>query len=74
MDSFDQMIDEIEMLCKSNKIRKCSLKSQDSIDGKGDNDKEGEGEDGDIDEEKICNICCYFNKNTYIVPCGHLTC
>lgn len=57
MDAFDQMIDEIEMLCQSNKIRKCSLKSIDS------NEEKSEEENKDDNDDKICNICCYLEKD-----------
>ena len=48
---FAQMIDEIEMLCTSNKIRKHSIKGDVTMD---DEDvKAGE------DEETYCSICCF---------------
>lgn len=28
----------------------------------------------EIDEEHMCNICCFMEKDTVIVPCGHMTC
>ena len=65
------MLEEIEMLCASNKIRKHSLKSQDSLGG----DSKGEGEtpglEDEIDEEKVCNICYYNEKDAIYDPCGH---
>ena len=63
---FDMMLEEIEMLCQCNKIRKHSLKSQDS--------GERQGEEDNIDEEKVCNICYYNEKDTIFEPCGHQTC
>jgi hypothetical protein len=69
------MIEEIEMLCQCNKIRKHSMKSQDS-----DGLEHGQGlgqqtpMDDEIDEEKICSICYFQEKNVIFVPCGHSTC
>jgi len=28
----------------------------------------------EFDEEKLCNICYFTDKDTVIVPCGHMTC
>jgi hypothetical protein len=28
-------------------------------------------EEEEFDEEKLCNICCFSEKDTTIVPCGH---
>lgn len=66
---FEQMLDEIEMLCQSNKIRKHSIKSQDS-DGAM-NEGEQKQEEEEFDEEKLCNICYFTEKDTIFVPCGH---
>ena len=67
--AFESMIDEIEMLCQSNKIRKHSIKSQES---------EGEaghtGQEDQIDEERVCNICYFTEKDSVFEPCGHMSC
>lgn len=55
-----QMLEEIEMLCKCNKIRKISTRE--------------EQEEEKIDEEHTCNICCFAEKDTTMIPCGHQTC
>ena len=68
------MLEEIEMLCQSNKIRKHSIRSLESA-GLDDAEEENKDNNGDeIDEEKVCNICCYLEKDTTFVPCGHQTC
>ena len=28
-------------------------------------------EEEEFDEDKTCNICCFSEKDTTIVPCGH---
>jgi len=58
------MLEEIEMLCNSNKIRKHSIMSHEE------EMANGSAED-EFDEEKTCNICCYNGKDTTFVPCGH---
>ena len=28
----------------------------------------------EFDEERLCNICYFTDKDTVIIPCGHKTC
>lgn len=49
------MLDEIEMLCQSNKLRKHSLRSQDSEGAQGDNQMQQNEEQ--FDDESLCSIC-----------------
>ncbi len=62
------MLEEIEMLCASKKIRRHS-----SLD-EGADSKMGVEAEKEFDEEKLCNICYFTDKDTVIVPCGHQTC
>lgn len=71
-----QMIEEIEMLCASNKIRKHSQETTQAA-RKESLEHHQAGQDAvqaEIDEERLCNICCFMEKDTVIVPCGHMTC
>lgn len=67
------MLEEIEMLCQSNIIRRPST-DQNDPDQLGIEKSAGQIAEEQFDEEKLCNICYYTDKDTVIVPCGHMTC
>jgi len=71
--AFENMLDEIEMLCQCNKIRKHSLKSQDS-EGGAETGQLKQNSDDMIDEESLCNICYFTEKDSVFDPCGHMSC
>ena len=66
---FVMRMEEVEMLCKCNKIRKHSSRGVEEGEMRGEEEEEKE-----VDEEKMCNICYFTEKDTVIVPCGHMTC
>lgn len=69
---FDSMMDEIDMLCKDNKIRKHSIHSQDSNAGEGATGEEENKET--VNEDLLCNICYFNEKNATFIPCNHQSC
>jgi len=65
---FEQMIEEIEMLCKSNKFK--SNNQDGKVSGTNTGIMSG-GKSEEINDELLCNICYYRKKDTALVPCGH---
>ena len=68
------MLDEIEMLAQCNKLRKSSNRNRSLSMEEGVTKEELKEQSEDIDEEKLCNICYFSEKDTEIIPCGHSTC
>lgn len=60
-----QMLEEVDMLVESKVVRRVSRDEA---------ELEKEMKESQVDEEKLCNICYFLEKNTVMVPCGHTTC
>ena len=63
------------MLCECHKIEVQDVThtlTMEEIEKKGEEGKTKEEEE--FDEEKLCNICYFREKDTVFLPCGHHSC